>query len=521
MPGEIEGVGVVLLRRSSAFVAVLLSLCVALIYARLQTQGHDWGDDFGLYLQYASNIWNGRPINYLNSQIQVPPGFSFLFAILSPLHGWDFQYMKMVQSAFIGIFGVAAYFLARQYVSPLVALLVCAATVANEAVFFIQQSLIPDTPFSAIITLSLVATSRLCFLDGDGGGADRRQTYWMTPWPGLLVLAALMMKPAGMTIALATLVGLFAALVVGRTRGASRPVALALTISLISIVYYYVAWNASSGDFVNNFLRYLKGYDSIVVGIASFVWTGLQRELGDIRVLLLWFSGTAVVANLLTIVAFASAIWVLLRRRGAAPVEWFMLAHFGLMILTPWGGGPRYLLPLLPLLFLHVAYCLETGVGAVLGRSAIAVRSPNIALIAPSAIAVLALVPIIWHGANEVYGNRHTDYNEIDKPDVKDLVAWLDRNTTDQESFCSFKPRAMMYLTSRRTCYSGAWQDKSLLSEYIRKSSAKYFVVMSGQKDNPDLESTRRAAADTSLCVVFENGSFRVYGKCDQSADAP
>ncbi|MDZ5650588.1 hypothetical protein [Nitrospirillum sp. BR 11828] len=518
---EIEGVVVSILGRSGAIIAVFSSLFVAFVYARLQMPGHDWGDDFGLYLQYASNIWNDRPINYLNSQIQVPPGFPFLFAILSPFHGWDFQNMKMVQSAFVGMFGIAAYFLARHYVSPLAAVLVCVATVANEAVFFIQQSLIPDTPFSAVIALSLVATNRLCSLDRGDGERDKPLSHWATPWPGLLVLAALMLKPAGMTIAVATVAGLFAALIVGRTRGSSRPVALALAISLVSITYYYLAWNASSGDFVSNFLRYLKGYDSIVVGIASFLWAGLQRELGDMRVLLLWFSGAAWVANTLTIVGFTSAIWVLLRQRGAAPVEWFMLAHFGLMILTPWGGGPRYLLPLLPLLFLHVAYCLEAGTKALLRRWPVVIRVPGVALLAPSAAAVLALTPIIWHGANEVYNNRHTDYNEIDKPDVKDLVAWLDRNTTQEDSICSFKPRAMMYLTSRRTCYAGAWQDQKPLVDFINMSSAKYFVVMSGEKNNPDLESTKRSAADTSVCLAYENGSFRVYGKCGQPADKP
>ena len=47
----------------------------ALYAAQQLTNGHNWGDDFGLYLQLADNLRQGRPYNWLNRLITVPPGF--------------------------------------------------------------------------------------------------------------------------------------------------------------------------------------------------------------------------------------------------------------------------------------------------------------------------------------------------------------------------------------------------------------------------------------------------------------
>ena len=122
--------------------AVLLSLATAIVLSRLLGNGHDWGDDFGLYLQYAQNIVHRISPNTLNSGVRVPIGFPLILALLSPLHNFDYLNMKAVEAAALGILGVSSFVLATRYVSSVIALLVSAASTWNGYIFIVAHSII-------------------------------------------------------------------------------------------------------------------------------------------------------------------------------------------------------------------------------------------------------------------------------------------------------------------------------------------------------------------------------------------
>ena len=90
--------------------AILCVVGIGIFYLATIRDGHDWGDDFSMYIRHAQNIARGEPYaqtgyiyNPLNPAVGprvYPPGFPLLLAPAVAAFGLELRPMKIVVVAF-------------------------------------------------------------------------------------------------------------------------------------------------------------------------------------------------------------------------------------------------------------------------------------------------------------------------------------------------------------------------------------------------------------------------------------
>ena len=137
--------------------ALSLILAIALFYALTIRQGHEWGDDFAMYIHHAENIAAQRPYaatGYIYNPneasygpIAYPPMFPSLLAPLVKLYGRNLAAMKMEEVIFftlalLSIYGYYRRDLPWPYLFALVALIGL-----NPSFWEAKDSITSDIPF--------------------------------------------------------------------------------------------------------------------------------------------------------------------------------------------------------------------------------------------------------------------------------------------------------------------------------------------------------------------------------------
>ena len=86
----------------------ILILIIGLFYLLTIREGHNWGDDFSMYIQHAKNIAEEKPYSitaYIYNPADpvgpqtYPPIFPFLLVPVYLVSGLDFQAMKLIPIA--------------------------------------------------------------------------------------------------------------------------------------------------------------------------------------------------------------------------------------------------------------------------------------------------------------------------------------------------------------------------------------------------------------------------------------
>jgi hypothetical protein len=495
---------------------IIASMAVSTVYwlSHHRGLGHDWGDDFGLYIQSAINISAGVPAASMTTGVSIPPGLPLVIIATSPLHGWNIVSMKLIGTVSIGLIGILAFFLARQRVRSLASLGISAACMWNAWEFVLNQSVGADLPFTAASIACILAA---CIALSPERLSPRSRSISLILAP-VFMLIAMLVKPAGLALAPALVVALMFAVARTNERATRDRYVLATLAVLLAVVGYYTFASESSVGFTQQASGYLRSYSNPIEAVIGLIELGIPRELTNMRLLLFWFGGSAVLTAIVLVCAISAWGANLVLRRGVAPLEWYASSHIAMIVLTPWSdGGVRYLLPALPLIYILFASFLEQVVD--FGNEWLrqhanlswAAQSENLR----SFIAAMPLIVIALQSAQLTYGIRNRDDNEINRPVVGEFVDWLKQNSKPNDTLCSFKPRAVMYLTQRKTCYVGSWQKSQSAAEFIKSQKAQYLVLMIRPENNPDPGLPDRIRSDPSLCVRFANSEYAVYGSCD------
>ena len=89
---------------------VMCAVLIGMFYVVTIREGHDWGDDFSMYIHHAQNIAHGKsyvetgyiynPLNPAVGPRAYPPGFPLLLAPVVKLFGLDLWPLKVVVVGF-------------------------------------------------------------------------------------------------------------------------------------------------------------------------------------------------------------------------------------------------------------------------------------------------------------------------------------------------------------------------------------------------------------------------------------
>ena len=475
---------------------VLLILAIGLAHVAALRPGHEWGDDFALYLLHARNLVEGQPYadtGYIYNPHYpsigpptYPPVTPLLLAPVYALVGLNLEAMKwMMVGGFMAFLG-AAYLLFRCDLGALRSAVVIALLGLNW--FFLQETntIGSDEFFLGFLYLAFLLVER----------ADRTTVNSPAQWllqlgAGMAAYLAFGTRSLGVLVMVALAIK---ELIVRRRIG--RPVLAGMALfACLALVQTLLVHSD------RRYLDQLQGGPGVLV--EHLAW---YAE----RLAAFWSNGRWHLLGILLTAAcllLASAGFALRVRRRVGVCEVFALLYVAVILLWPSYEAERYLYPVIPL-WIFYAFCgLEHPWLArrpVLGRTVFGLLLTGAALTYTSRYAASDWGPLA-HGV-------HTS-------EAQELFRCVADRTRPGDVVLFAKPRAMALMTGRASASPYVPDHDEQLWTYLRSVGAAYLVVSNhdgvfGRAENAELGRflrlfvARNGRRFTSLCA---NADFTVY----------
>ena len=456
--------------------------------------GQEWGDDFSLYLAHARNIAEGRPYadtgyvynpaDPVRSPRTYPPIFPLLLVPIYLLFGMNLTAMKVfVVLLFMVLLGVLAVLFQKRL--PLPYVLGCLTLFAlNPYVWQHKDRLLSEVPFMLFAYLALLLAEK---------AQQEQQSTTRTVILGLLAGAIAYLAFGTRTVGVVLIPSILAADWLRRRRWG---------IASLSIVASFTI-----GVIAQKSLLVLEGsyLDQLVFDPWLFAWIGqsLIRALGHF--LENGYSDAARVALFACLLLPASWAYLARLRDRWTACEWF--AAFNGMILVLWPAAEydrRFLLPLLPLLFLYVGeglHRMET--------------TPMRRLEKPAAAVVVLAVLISytgWYSRMELGPIR----DGVSASDAVALFDWAGQHTDASDLFLFQRPRAFALFTRRRSLAPHETADHECLERLLREHDVTHVVTCQATSSEM-FENSQRIIEPflernaERFEIVYVNPGFRVH----------
>lgn len=473
-----------------------LILGIGLAHVAALRPGHEWGDDFALYVLHARNLVEGRPYaqtGYLYNphypNIGPPTYPPVAPAVLAPVYavaGLDLHRMKLQMVGCFTAFLAAAYLLFRTQLGPGRAGLAIAVVGLNW--FFLQETntIGSDELFLALLYLTLLllektgqtdSTSRITRVGPPVSGAVAYLAF-ATRSLGALVIVALGVKE----------------LIVRRRVGRAAAVTMAVFVGLALAQTLLVHSD-------RRYLDQLRGGPGVLVQHAAWYaerWAAFWSN-GH------WYLPALLLAGLGLLLA--SVGFALRVRRGVGLCEVFTVVYTVAILLWPSYEGERYLLPIIPLAIFYLFCGFDhpwLTRRPAFGRAAFGLLLAGTALSYAGRYMVLDWGPLA-HGV-------HT-------PQAQELFRCITERTHPADVVLFAKPRAMALMARRTSAAPWVPDTDDQLWTYMRSVEAAYLVVTNregvfGRAENRELAQFLRgfvARHASRLTQVCANADFTVY----------
>lgn len=479
------------LSRTSA--GALCALLIAVFHLATIREGHDWGDDFSLYIRHAQNIARGEPYgetgyiyNPQNPAVGprlYPPGFPLLLAPVVGNFGLDLRPMKLLVLAFFLGSLLMMILLFRNLLStPYVAVLVLIVGL-NPFFWELKDHVLSDVPFLFFTLLSLYFFSQA---DTAHPLAGRRAT--LAVLSGVTAYAAYATRTLGLM-----LIPCFVAHDLIRFRRRSTNAALAAAVALALVGLQYVVWLRDAS--------YLDQISNPVIAARQNV-PAYVRALSD-----LWENGYSTSARRIAFLvtgALAAFGYLNSLRAGVSVAHLFPLIYLAPVMLWPSYQGTRFLIPVVPFYFY---YCL-LGVRWIDAAAEHRWKARN-------AVLVLFLIAVLVSYTSRYSTVQFGPLPEgIAKTESKELFEFVTAATGPNDVLVFSRPRALALMTGRKVSGGYSPVDPCHLWQYMREIGASYVITGPAQDPfNRDAVYLRQFVAQfgEDLQRVMTNRDVAVY----------
>ena len=473
--------------------ATLCALLIGLFYLATFRNGHDWADDFSLYVRHAQNIARGEPYvqtgyiyNPQNPNIGprvYPPGFPLLLAPVVGIFGLDLAPMKiLVLAFFVGSLLVMTRLFRTVLPPAYVAVLVLVVGV-NPFFWEFKDHILSDIPFLFFVLLSLHL-----FTQADLAGASGRRGATLAALAGVAAYASY----ATRTLALA-LIPCFVGrdLIRHRRIGTNAAVATAVAVTLAGLQHVFWVSDVSYFDQISNPIPALQQNVPAYARALSDLWeNGYSDQLRKI----------AFVAG----GALAAFGYVTSARAGVTVCHLFAPLYLVPVLLWPSYQGMRFLIPIVPFYFFY-------GLLGVRRIDAGAERRWEIK--APILVLFLAAVTASYAGRYSTLDFRALPEG-IGKKESRELFEFITTATDPNDVLVFSRPRVLALMTRRSVSGGHSAVEPCDLWQYIREIGASY-VITGPARDpfNGDAVYLREfvARSGDALRSVMANSDLAVY----------
>lgn len=490
------------IHRLSPVLLYLLVGLIAIFYLLNLRGGHDWGDDFSLYILHAQNLVSG--IDYANtgylynpeqpdySPQAYPPVFPLMLAPLVVVFGTQLAGLKLVGLAcFIAFLSLLARLVAESDLPAAAKVLLVTALGLHPLFWSMTDRILSDLPFLLVCTLALIQI-QVFIAPGFPllGKVSRLQASQFThiALTGILIYLAYGTRTAGIVL-LPVLLAMdllknhrIRLLTVGAA--AIAVVLIVLQAFLVpEMGSYFHAFQGPLREQISRTTDYLRFYHDSFSHLFPFRQTLTRHILFDIALVLALIGYLRRLRNCLTV------------------IEIFVPAYLGLVIAWPAFQGMRFLIPVLAFFLI---YLFE---GTVILIRKFALKKQLQLVIFAGFLAILAFSYI--DGRNIDYFQRIDD---ISLPETQQMFAYIREATPQDAVIVFYKPRALRLFTGRRAMTAKIPPLNTPVLEQIRAENAQFLVVdwINPQSDQPAWQAFA-VENPRALTLVFENSRFHVF----------
>jgi hypothetical protein len=470
---------------------VVITAAIAAFLILTIRQGHDWGDDFAMYIAHARNLVNGAPYaatGYIANPHNAlgptayPPVFPLLLTPVYALFGLNLFAMKVVVIAFFIASLVVLYILLKDELPNAYLVALIALLGFNPVLWTFKDSVLSEFPFMFFTYLALLLRQR--------GSADRG--HWLA-WGLAIGLAAYCAYGTRAIGGVLVLVFVAADLIELRRIGSTTLTAVAIFCAMAALQQLWV-------PAVGSYLSFLDiGPGTVVTNVKSLI-KGLVS---------FWANGHSPITALILCAAGSTvAVGVALTRikQRLRAFELFAIGYLLVTLIWPFPGWSRFLIPLMPL---YVLYLL-LGIRAASSR----LRLPRPAL----PIALVPIVVLSYAGQYTALG-FHPITTGVATAASQDAFAFIRAETPPDSVLIAEKPRALALFTGRRaTAFDETAGDDDLL-RYCEQVHATYAVEGPTRTGNWSSFIARHPERFTKVFASKDLAVYRI-GSVDERADA-
>lgn len=464
---------------------VMLIFCLAVFYLTTVRAGHDWGDDFALYIRHAQNLVTGRayadtgyiynPAYPELSPRAYPPILPLLLAPAYAVFGLNVGLLKLIPIFTLLIALCVIERALRSIIGWRARLAVVALTGFNPFFWEYKDTIASEFPFLLFVVASLWLIHRAY---RQGGRMGWRALV------GLSVMVYLAYGTRSIGGVLIPALWLYEIFFARPARRLAAPVT-----ALFALLAVLQAWLIPGGSSYFDQLHItpagvVDNAVSLTKALAGFVDNGYSKpaQVGAFALV----SGLAMVGA-----------W---RRWQHRLAIWDVAAGLYAFVLPLWPESywsHRFLIPILPHYFFY----------ALVGADWLARQWPRLRTLTGLVVALMGLV----------YFARFTraDFGPLRQgmadPETVALFEHIQQHTPTDTIFIFQKPRALALYTQRSASAYDEDADDAALWRYFQEVNATYVVVAREFKDDVAVLAPFVARQTQGLTLEYSNADFRVY----------
>ncbi|WP_153188652.1 hypothetical protein [Candidatus Magnetaquicoccus inordinatus] len=476
-------------RREYLSFFILLGV-LALFYAVTFLPGHDWGDDFALYIQHAHNLLSGIPYHdthYLfNPEMPkigppaYPPGFPVLLLPVYSLFGLSWMAMKWWVTSFLLLALLTLYWMFAKQLTFASRLSLVALVGFNGVFVQVKEEIISDLPFLFFVLLTVGLLQRQSL---SSAGKD----LWVKAvLHALLIDVCYAIRLAGIVLVPALLWRDWL-----QHRSITQSTRLTLFLFCLLAFMQHLVFSGGGGYLTSLFLDFRLAQLPVKLFHNLNYFTLIWGDDKWVRILLFLLSVPPVFLAL-------HRQW----KKEVTIVETFCIGYFFLILLWPY-TGVRFALPLFPFYFYYLLTTLQALPPIRFHNLVVSVS----ALFLGTAFFVYAL----HYQQRFQEGYWSVERDGVHHSYAQELFRFIGEETAQDAVILFNKPRILALMTGRSASAFSAQQPERLW-EYIQKVQAGYLIdaFLEGGPPTPGLQSFIANNPDR-LQAVFARGPVVVY----------
>jgi hypothetical protein len=473
---------------------ILIVLSVGLFYLGTVREGHDWGDDFSLYISHARNIVEGVEYgrtgyiyNPFVSQgnpylVQVgpktyPPIFPLLLAPVYKLWGMNLKAMKIGVILTFLLSLILIFLTFRNDLSWPHLISLIAIIGFNPYFWRFKDNIVSDLPFLMFVYLALFLIQR-AYQVGQADQTGRALNI-------LLISLSIYLAYGTRSIGLVLLPCLVVYdLIRNRRLTAFACIIVALTSVLIALQNVFLHSEGSYAGQLGINPGMVVGQAGIYMSELSAFWAGdIHRAFR--------------ISMFLAISGLAFAGYVARIRERITTFELFPGFYLIPLFLLPVPVDVRYLMPVVPLYLFYVFR----------GLQGVFPRKERVVFL--TLMAVFVTIYVLQYAKLD-YGPIN---DGITKSEARQFFDYVKRETNENDVLIFRKPRALALITGRKASIWHHPKDDQELWNYIQQINATYLIVGPRHLDPTGQEYFRGFVARRvdRLEETYENADFQVY----------